>query len=45
VTVRRSDLWGYLRDWAHWHGFFQLQQSLYRLEKIYERRLATGMIE
>ncbi|AGA90170.1 hypothetical protein Thimo_1376 [Thioflavicoccus mobilis 8321] len=32
-------------DWAHWHGFFELQQDLYRLEKIYERRLSTGTIE
>lgn len=32
-------------DYAHWHGFFELQQDLYKLEQIYEKRLATGEIE
>ena len=32
-------------DYAHWHGFFELQLALYELEQIYERRLATGEIE
>ena len=32
-------------DYAHWHGFFELMQDLYELEKIYEKRLATGKIE
>ena len=32
-------------DYAHWHGFFELQQDLYELEEIYEKRLATGEIE
>jgi len=32
-------------DYAHWHGFFELQQDLYKLEQIYEKRLETGKIE
>lgn len=32
-------------DWAHWHGFFQLQQSFYKLEEIHKTRMATGQIE
>ena len=32
-------------DWAHWHGFFELQQDLYKLEKIYKKRMKTGKIE
>ena len=32
-------------DWAHWHGFFQLQQKLYRATEIYELRLENGVIE
>jgi hypothetical protein len=32
-------------DYAHWHGFFELQQDLYKLEEIYEKRLETGSIE
>jgi hypothetical protein len=32
-------------DYAHWHGFFELQQALYKLEKIYEKRMASGEIE
>jgi len=32
-------------DYAHWHGFFELQQDLYKLEQIHEKRLATGTIE
>jgi len=32
-------------DYAHWHGFFELQQDLYKLEGIYEKRLETGEIE
>ncbi len=31
-------------DWAHWHGFFDLQQDLYRLQDIYDYRIATGEI-
>jgi hypothetical protein len=31
-------------DWAHWHGFFELQQKLYRLEDIYNYRIETGEI-
>ena len=26
-------------DYAHWHGFFELQQDLYLLEKMYKERL------
>ena len=32
-------------DWAHWHGFFDLQQDLYDLEAIYNKRIETGQIE
>jgi hypothetical protein len=32
-------------DWAHWHGFFDLMQDLYKLEDIYDQRIATGEIE
>ncbi len=32
-------------DYAHWHGFFELQQDLYKLQEIHEKRLATGRIE
>lgn len=32
-------------DYAHWHGFFELQQDLYKLEGIYKQRMETGKIE
>lgn len=32
-------------DYAHWHGFFELQQDLYELEMIYKKRIETGKIE
>lgn len=32
-------------DYAHWHGFFELQQDLYKLEKIHKQRLETGRVE
>jgi hypothetical protein len=32
-------------DYAHWHGFFELQQDLSVLEQVYEKRLAGGKIE
>lgn len=32
-------------DYAHWHGFFELQQDLYKLEQIHDRRMKTGRIE
>ncbi len=32
-------------DWAHWHGFFMLQQKLYLATAIYEQRIETGEIE
>jgi hypothetical protein len=32
-------------DYAHWHGFFELQQDLYAMEDIYEKRIETGQIE
>lgn len=31
-------------DWAHWHGFFDLMQDLYRLQEIYNYRIETGTI-
>ena len=32
-------------DYAHWHGFFELMQDLYELEKIYNQRIKSGEIE
>jgi hypothetical protein len=32
-------------DYAHWHGFFELQQDLYKLEQIYKKRMDSGEIE
>lgn len=32
-------------DYAHWHGFFELQQDLYKLKAIHQKRLETGKIE
>jgi hypothetical protein len=32
-------------DWAHWHGFFDLMQDIYKLEDIYQLRIETGGIE
>ena len=32
-------------DWAHWHGFFMLQQKLNLATAIYELRMETGEIE
>lgn len=32
-------------DYAHWHGVFELQQDLYKLKSIYNKRLKTGAIE
>ena len=32
-------------DYAHWHGFFELQQALYKLEKIYQKRMDSGEVE
>ena len=32
-------------DWTHWHRIFELQQDLYGMEDIYEKRAETGQIE
>jgi len=32
-------------DWAHWHGFFDLMQDIYKLEEIYQMRIDTGVID
>jgi hydroxylamine dehydrogenase len=32
-------------DYAHWHGFFELQQDLYKLQQIHAKRMETGQIE
>ncbi|KEA64800.1 Hydroxylamine oxidoreductase [Marinobacterium lacunae] len=32
-------------DYAHWHGFFELQMDFYKLEAIYKRRIESGQIE
>ncbi|MBN1377736.1 MAG: cytochrome c3 family protein [Gammaproteobacteria bacterium] len=32
-------------DYAHWHGFFELQQDLYKLEAIYKKRMQNKKIE
>jgi hydroxylamine dehydrogenase len=31
-------------DWAHWHGFFDLMQDIYKLEEIYKQRIETRQI-
>ena len=31
-------------DYAHWHGFFELQQDLYKLEEIYKKRIGNDRI-
>ncbi len=31
-------------DYAHWHGFFELQIDLYELQEIYKKRMKTGKI-
>ncbi len=32
-------------DYAHWHGVFELQQDLYKLKEIYNKRISSGAIE
>lgn len=32
-------------DYAHWHGVFELQQDIRKLETIYNNRIKTGKIE
>ncbi len=32
-------------DYAHWHGFFELQQDLYKLQSIYNYRIENNAIE
>ncbi len=32
-------------DYAHWHGVFELQQDIRKLEIIYKKRMKTGKIE
>ena len=32
-------------DYAHWHGFFELQQDMYKLKAIHAKRMETGIIE
>ena len=32
-------------DWAHWHGFFELQQDLYRMQSLYNYRIENNAIE
>jgi hydroxylamine dehydrogenase len=32
-------------DWAHWHGFFELQQDLAKMTEIYNMRIESGVIE
>jgi len=32
-------------DWAHWHGFFDIMQDIYKLEDIYQQRIESGEIE
>ena len=41
--ARRGALMG-APDYAHWHGFFELQQYLYKLENIHRQRLETGRV-
>jgi hypothetical protein len=32
-------------DYAHWHGFFELMQDMYKLKSIYAKRMKEGKIE
>jgi len=32
-------------DYAHWHGFFELMQDIYKLKTIYKKRMESGKIE
>ncbi len=32
-------------DYAHWHGFFELMQDMYKLKDIYKARMKNGKIE
>jgi len=32
-------------DYAHWHGFFEMMQDIYKLEDIYNKRIESGEIE
>ena len=32
-------------DYAHWHGVFELQQDMYKLKDIHDKRIKTGKIE
>ena len=32
-------------DYAHWHGFFELMQDIYKLKAIHERRMDSGEID
>jgi hydroxylamine dehydrogenase len=32
-------------DYAHWHGFFELQERMYKLEEIHAKRLESGKID
>ena len=32
-------------DYSHWHGVFQLQQSVRILQAIYNQRIRTGKID
>ena len=32
-------------DYAHWHGFFELMQDIYKLKDIHSRRMESGEIE
>jgi hydroxylamine dehydrogenase len=32
-------------DYAHWHGFFELMQNIYKLKEIYNQRIESGEIE
>jgi hydroxylamine dehydrogenase len=42
--ARRGAMMG-APDYAHWHGFFELQQDLYKLKQIYQQRMESGAIE
>ena len=32
-------------DYAHWHGFFELMQDIYKLKDIHSRRMESGAID
>ena len=32
-------------DYSHWHGVFEVQQDIRKLQSVYNTRMKTGKIE